>query len=61
MSEKPTLYMNKLSPACRSVLMCAAELGVELEQKDMDLMAGEHKSESYLQVSCTIMIFSTLS
>lgn len=51
MSEKPLLYMNALSPACRAVLMCAAELGIELDQKIVNLMASEQKKASFIQVS----------
>lgn len=56
MSEKPILYMTLMSPGCRAVLMCAAELGVELEQKHLDLGAAEHKKASYIQVSRTIQM-----
>lgn len=55
MSEKPILYMAVVSPGCRAVLMCAAELGIELEQKIMDIQASEHKKASYIQVSWTIL------
>lgn len=51
MSDKPVLYLMRLSPPARAVLMCAAELGVELEEKDVDMAAHEHLSESFIQVS----------
>lgn len=57
MSEKPILYMRAMSPGCRSVLMCAAELGIELEQKIVDLAAGENKKASFIQVCTTFYLY----
>lgn len=51
MSKKPVLYMTPISPPVRAVLMTAAELGVELEEKKIDLLNGEHKSPEFVKVS----------
>lgn len=58
MSEKPVLYMVAMSPPCRSVLLCVAELGIEIEEKVVDMAAGENTSESFIQVSWTIIFTS---
>lgn len=52
MSNKPVLYYVDLSPPCRSVLLTAAAIGVELELKKIDLLAGEHLTPEFLKV-CT--------
>lgn len=51
MSSKPVLYYMSLSPPSRAVLMVAAELGVELELKTLNLLAMEHKTPEYLAVN----------
>lgn len=51
MSEKLILYYHILSPPCRAVLMCGAELGIEFDLKVVDLMGLEHKTEEYIEVS----------
>lgn len=53
MSEKLILYYNILSPPCRAVLMCGAELGIEFDLKVVDLMNSEHKTSTYMEV-CNI-------
>lgn len=50
MSENPILYSNINSAGCRAVLMTGAELGVEFDVKDMDLISFAHKKAAYLQV-----------
>lgn len=51
MSKKPILYMHPVSPPSRAVLMTAAALGIELEQKSVDLLSFEHKKPEFLKVS----------
>lgn len=46
-----TLYMMPLSPPARSVLMCAAASGIDLNLKILDLLKGEHLSVEYLKVT----------
>ena len=50
MSNKPTLYYNVISPPCRSVLLTAAALGIELELKEINLVAGEHLTAEFIKV-----------
>ena len=45
------LYLNKLSPNVRRVLLTAAAAGIELEEKPLDFAKGEHKSPEYLAVN----------
>jgi glutathione S-transferase len=45
------LYLNKLSPNVRRVTLTAAVLGIELEEKPLDFMKGEHKSPEYLALN----------
>ena len=42
-------YMPGSSP-CRAVLLCAKSLGVEMNLKLTNLMAGEHMTPDYLKV-----------
>lgn len=51
MSKKPVLYYVLLSPPCRSVLLTAAALGVELELKEIDLLGLEHLKPEFVEVS----------
>lgn len=51
MTEKPILYLNILSPGCRSVLMTGAELGVEFDWKVIDMLGLEHKNQDFVEVS----------
>lgn len=46
----PTLYTMDLSPPARGVLLTAAALGVELNQKIIDLGKKEQRSPEYIQV-----------
>lgn len=52
MSERPILYYNIASPPCRAVLLVAAELGIELDLKNIDLLGLEQVGEEYVSV-CT--------
>lgn len=51
MSEKPILYSNIFSPGCRAVLLAGAELDVEFDIKEVDLMNFAHKKADYIEVS----------
>lgn len=51
MSEKLILYTNILSPPCRAVMMCGAELGIEFDLKIVDVLAFEHIKPDYVEVS----------
>lgn len=50
MSENPVLYSNIYSAGCRAVLMTGAELGVEFDVKEVDLLSFAHKKAKYVQV-----------
>lgn len=45
------LYLNKMSPNVRRVLLTAAAAGIELEEKPLDFAKGEHKSPEFLAVN----------
>ncbi|XP_055919869.1 glutathione S-transferase 1 [Eupeodes corollae] len=51
MSSKPILYYAARSPPCRAVLLAAAEIGVELDLRPMNLLAGEHKTPEFLKIN----------
>ncbi|KAJ8924576.1 hypothetical protein NQ315_000725 [Exocentrus adspersus] len=38
----PKLYIQKLSPPCRAVLMCGKAIGVDLDIIDINLLEGDH-------------------
>uniref|UniRef100_A0A1I8NQE5 Glutathione S-transferase 1-1 n=1 Tax=Stomoxys calcitrans TaxID=35570 RepID=A0A1I8NQE5_STOCA len=44
-------YYMPLSPPCRSVLMTAKAVGVELNKKYLNLMAGEHMKPEFLKIN----------
>ncbi|KAM7360102.1 glutathione S-transferase 1-1-like [Cochliomyia hominivorax] len=44
-------YYLPLSAPCRSVLMTAKALGLELNKKHLDLMAGEHLKPEFVQIN----------
>lgn len=48
---KPVLYLDKRSPPVRSVLLLIEALGIDVEEKFIDLSRGENFSESYLEVN----------
>lgn len=50
MANKPILYYTPLSQPCRSVLLAAATIGVDLELKPINLVAGEHLTPEFLKV-----------
>jgi len=45
------LYLNALSPNVRRVMLVAAAAGIELEEKPLDFMKGEHKKPEYLALN----------
>lgn len=45
------LYMTPLSPNAQRVRLTAAVLGLQLEEKLVDLARGEHKSPAYLAIN----------
>jgi glutathione S-transferase len=45
------LYMNPTSPNVRRVRLAAAVLGLELEEKTLDFVKGEHKSNEFLALN----------
>lgn len=47
---KPTLYSDRRSPPVRSILLLIEELGIDVDEKVIDLFKGEHYSEDYLKV-----------
>jgi glutathione S-transferase len=47
----PVLYMVVPSPAVRAVLITADALGLDLVQKEVDLVAGEHLKPDFLKVN----------
>ena len=52
-------FLLQLSAPCRSVRVVAATIGVELNLKITDLMAGEQLKPEYLKVSVAIWIHRT--
>ncbi|XP_031620849.1 glutathione S-transferase E14-like [Contarinia nasturtii] len=48
---KPELYLDRRSPPVRSVLMLIQALGIEVEEKIIDLSKGEHFGESFLKIN----------
>lgn len=45
------LYYTPLSPPCRSVMMTACSLGVRLNLKPINLLAGEHLTPEYIKIN----------
>lgn len=45
-----THIMSTISPPCRAVLMAGAELGIDFEWKNIDLLDFEHKKLDYIKV-----------
>lgn len=50
MSKKPILYTYPLSPPARAVLLTGAVLGIEFEEKVVDLFKAEHKTPEFVKV-----------
>ncbi|CAG9839372.1 unnamed protein product [Diabrotica balteata] len=47
----PTLYMIPFSSAARSVILCAKALGVELNEKQVDLLNREQFTQEFLKLN----------
>ena len=50
----PTLYMLPASPAVRSVQITAKAIGLQMEEKLVDLSKGEHLKPEYLKVTTAV-------
>jgi glutathione S-transferase len=48
-------YYNICSSPCRGVLLTAKALGVELNLKELNLMAGEHMTPEFIKVSLQLV------
>ncbi|KFB52547.1 glutathione s-transferase E2 [Anopheles sinensis] len=48
---KLVLYTLHLSPPCRAVELTAKALGLELEQKEVNLLAGDHLKPDFLKLN----------
>jgi glutathione S-transferase len=48
---KPILYTATLSPPGRAVVMTCRAIGLDIEIKPVNLLAGEHMTEEFLKVS----------
>ncbi|XP_053692126.1 uncharacterized protein LOC128740591 [Sabethes cyaneus] len=48
---KPVLYTLHLSPPCRAVHMTAKALGVDLEHRVVNLLAGEHLKPEFIKIN----------
>lgn len=59
MCAKPVLYYMAYSPPCRSVLLTAAALGIDLELKQIDLFGREQLDPEFIKVSVRVK-FSVL-
>ena len=55
---KMDFYYNICSSPCRGVLLTAKALDVELNMKEMNLMAGEHMAPEFLKVNRCLIIDS---
>lgn len=47
---KPELYADRRSPPVRSVLLLVEALGIDVNEKPIDLAKGEHYSPELLKV-----------
>uniref|UniRef100_A0A6P7H837 Glutathione S-transferase 1-like n=1 Tax=Diabrotica virgifera virgifera TaxID=50390 RepID=A0A6P7H837_DIAVI len=47
----PTLYMLEASPAVRSVILCAKALDIKLNEKEVNLLTGEHLTPEFLKLN----------
>lgn len=48
---KPTIYGNFASPFVRGAVMAAKESGIDFNFHELDMLAGEHKSEWYMKIN----------
>lgn len=49
------LYSFSISPPCRAVFSTAQVLGVEVNEKNLNLFEGEHLKEDFLKVFTKIL------
>lgn len=47
---KPELYVDERSPPVRSTLLLVKTLGIDVDEKAIDLAKGEHVSKSFIEV-----------
>lgn len=47
---RPILYTTNASPPCRSVLLAAAAIGLELDTRETDLRAKETMKPEFVKV-----------
>lgn len=45
------LYYHALSPPCRSVMLTAKAVGVDLNLKKIDVLSGENKTPEFLAIN----------
>lgn len=45
------LYYSQMSPPCRAVEICAANIGIQLNNRIISLLAGEHLRPEFLKVN----------
>ncbi|KAJ8924596.1 hypothetical protein NQ315_000746 [Exocentrus adspersus] len=46
----PKLYIDKLSPPCRAVLMCGRAIGLDMDIVEVNLLGGEHLKPEFLKL-----------
>lgn len=61
MTNKPILYYVNRSPPCRTVLMVAKAIGVDLELKLTLTAKGENRTPEFLKVSKVEIMFNILT
>ncbi len=44
------IYLTVTSPPCRTVLMVAKQLNIDLNEKVLDMRNGEHRTTEFLAV-----------
>ncbi|KAJ8924597.1 hypothetical protein NQ315_000747 [Exocentrus adspersus] len=47
----PKLYIDKLSPPCRAVLMCGRAIGLDLDIVEVNLLEGEHLKPEFIKLN----------
>ena len=50
------LYFSEFSPPCRAVLATAQVLGLEVEQKKLNMKEGEHRKPEFLKVFFVVQV-----
>lgn len=48
---KPELYVDHRSPPVRSTLLLVKTLGIDVDEKPIDLAKGEHVSKAFIEVT----------